>query len=401
MPPGVRPRPRAAARRYDRVLDLEWHECHSCFANCPSTKAERCLQEVFRITPRPELCTYQIQRSDKANDLARAYLFQRICDGRSSGNARFPAVLVHYEGNSSGELKNIPVAIIRQLCDRIIEAGYVPIILDWDYRTPLADGKRIHNPNTKHELWGWTGTGDAKTLAALTALSSLMIGVDSGPLHVAAATDTPTIGVWTGHHPLHYFGHADNVTHLVPEDHVHLLRGDRNAGAKYFRERYRFQTYRDLSAALNAAVRESLKRLDDSLSYTRHFWIRNNNAEQDLVVVQDVAEQDSYRIDELPMPRPVVVDVGAHIGCFAPVPRPQPARPDHRGRVLSGEHRGAAKNVGQIATVVQAAVTYEPDVALLNAVFPNCVTTGGSTIIPRQNLQEKLAAGACPRTPTA
>ncbi len=159
-------------------------------------------------------------------------------------------MLVHYEGNSSGELKNIPVAIIRQLCDRIIEAGYVPIILDWDYRTPLADGKRIHNPNTKHELWGWTGTGDAKTLAALTALSSLMIGVDSGPLHVAAATDTPTIGVWTGHHPLHYFGHADNVTHLVPEDHVRLLRGDRNAGAKYFRERYRFQTYRDLSAAL-------------------------------------------------------------------------------------------------------------------------------------------------------
>ncbi len=54
------------------------------------------------------------------------------------------------------------------------------------------------------------------------------------------------------------------------------------------------------------------------------------------------------------------------------------------------------KNVGQIATVVQAAVTYEPDVALLNAVFPNCVTTGGSTIIPRQNLQEKLAAGALP-----
>ncbi len=152
-----------------------------------------------------------------------------------------------------------------------------------------------------------------------------MIGVDSGPLHVAAATSTPTIGVWTGHHPLHYFGHADNVTHLVPEDHVRLLRGDRNAGAKYFRERYRFQTYRDLSAALVAAVRDNLKRLDDSQSYTRRFWIRNNNAEQDLVVVQDVAEQDSYRLAEgMWKPTPIYPNINAlnfTSDALSPVPK--------------------------------------------------------------------------------
>jgi len=29
--------------------------------------------------------------------------------------------------------------------------------------------------------------------------------------------------------------------------------------------------------------------------------------------------------------------------------------------------------------VIQGALTYEKDIALLNAVFPDCVTTGGET----------------------
>lgn len=52
------------------------------------------------------------------------------------------------------------------------------------------------------------------------------------------------------------------------------------------------------------------------------------------------------------------------------------------------------KNVGAFATVVQAAVTYETDVALLNAVYPGCVSTGGSTLIGRDELRRRLEAGA-------
>jgi FkbM family methyltransferase len=283
------------------------------------------------------------------------------------------------------------------VCDAIVESGYVPVILDWDYRTPLADGKRIHNPNIKAALWGDTGTGDAEVRAALTELSSLMIGVDSGPLHIAGATSAPTLGVWTGHHPLHYFSHALNVLHLLPEDHFHLLRGDRHTGERYFREHYRFRTYRDLGTALVSAVRERLQKPDDGLAYTRGFWIRNDNAEQDLVVVQDVAEQDGYKIDELPMPRPVVIDVGAHIGCFST--RFHDRNP--LARIIAVECcpeniPALRKNVGSFATIVQAALTYERDVALMNAVFPNCVTTGGSTIIGREELQRRLAAGELP-----
>src|SRR5207237_2171212 len=132
------------------------------------------------------------------------------------------------------------------------------------FRTPLADplpdgtSSRIHCAHVKEELWRDTGTGDAEVLAALIELSSLMIGVDSGPVHVAAATSTPTIAVWTYHHPYHYFGLAENVTHLVPANHAEFLGGDRQTGEIYFKNHYRFQIYHHLEDALRVAVRSRL-----------------------------------------------------------------------------------------------------------------------------------------------
>ena len=118
--------------------------------------------------------------------------------------------------------------------------------------------------------------------------------------------------------------------------------------------------------------------------------------------MQDVAEQDSYHVDELPMARPVVVDVGAHIGCFAR--RFHDRNP--LARIIAVECcpeniAALRKNVGAIATVVQAAVTYEPDVALMNAVFPHCVTTGGSTIVPGRDCKRNTPPARCLATPTA
>src|SRR6266849_6473300 len=66
---------------------------------------------------------------------------------------------------------------------------------------------------------------------------ALMIGVDSGPLHVAGATTTPTIGVWTRHHPIHFFDLANNVLHLVPGDHEKYAPGP--DAIDYFTKYYR------------------------------------------------------------------------------------------------------------------------------------------------------------------
>lgn len=384
---------------YKQIFDLEWPECVTCFSDWPSTKAERCLVEIFHLTPKTELCSYVMQPGREASTLARRYL-EDTCRVSLDVYGRYPVVLIHYEGNTSPGEKNLSVEIARDLCEDILGCGAVPVILDWDARTPLADEQRIFNPHVHVELWGGTGTGDAEVLAALTELATLMVGVDSGPLHVAGATGTPTVGVWTGHHPLHYFSPADNVTHLVPENHVSLLRGNRTAGGQFFEKHYRYQIYQDLGTDLRSLVKHRLNDTEGALVFSRNFWIRSDNSEQDLVVVNDIVEQDSYHVHELPMPQPVVVDVGAHIGCFSwKLHQRNPL-----ARIIAVECcpenvSVLQKNVGGFATVIQGAVTYEEEVALLNAVFPNCESTGGTTVLPREQIQKRVDAGNLETSP--
>jgi FkbM family methyltransferase len=379
--------------RYQRVFDLDWHEAASCYPDSPATKAERCLYEDFGLRPLAERCRYAIRRGQHADGLACRYL-ERVCGVGPGRDGRYPAVLFHYQGNTSRAEKDLPVDLARELCADVLAAGFVPIILDWDNRTPLADGVRIHNPHVGEELWGGTGTGDAEALAALIERSMLLVGVDSGPLHVAGATTTPAVGVWLRHHPLHYFGLADNVLHLVPAGHETMLRGDRAVGEVFFRGHYRHRVYHELRTELRGAVAEHLRSSTDGLLFMRGFWVRGDNAHQDLVVVQDVAEQDCYRVDELPQPHPVVVDVGAHIGCFSK--RVHNCYP--RARLVAVECcpenvPALERNVGGFAAVVQAAVTYEREVALLNAVYSECVSTGGSIVIDRAELRRRLESG--------
>jgi ubiquinone/menaquinone biosynthesis C-methylase UbiE len=124
----------------------------------------------------------------------------------------------------------------------------------------LPDGSSIHNPDADHQLWGGIGTGDAGPLAALSEAATLLIGVDSGPLHVAAATTTPTLAVWTQHHPIHFFDLADNVTHLVPGDHTRFAAGA--AALRYFHANYRHRTYKQLGIDLPALVEALLTGTD-------------------------------------------------------------------------------------------------------------------------------------------
>ena len=298
---------------YDRVHVLNWEEPDTCYAKSPSTSAEHCLATVFRLSPIADLCTYAIEPDQQAFDRAREYLEDR-CKVTTNGNGRYPVVLIHYEGNTWQDQKNLPVDVARHVCEEVIRAGATPVILDWDERTPLADGRRIYNPGADDPLWGGIGTGDAAVLAALTELSMLMIGVNSGPLHIAGATSTPTIGVWTRQHPLHYFGHAGNVIHLVPKDHTSRLRGDHRRGEAYFKRHYTHRVYEALESALSGLISERLQEgRRASLIRRGGFWIRNDNSQQDLVVVQDVVEKDAYHMDELPGSPQVVVDVGAHI----------------------------------------------------------------------------------------
>ncbi|MGE3779858.1 MAG: FkbM family methyltransferase [Pirellulaceae bacterium] len=376
---------------YDRIVEVHWNEADRGFADVPSTKVSRCLIDEFGIAPDPELFDYRLPFGEAAGLLAARYL-ESICGGRELRDGRFPVMLLHYQGNTAQSQKDLTHEAALALCDGAMQAGLVPVILDWDGRSPLPNGTTIFCPQTgPGDIWGGFGSGDAETLAALIEQSALMVGIDSGPLHVAGGTTTPTYAVWTGHFPGQYFDHADNVTHYLPRQWQTIGLGADSSAAAYFACHYRFVEYDNLVAELLADLFAGhIPVRPGALIRCQGFWVRTDNVEQDLVIVRDIHQHDAYRTGKLPRQDgyEVVVDIGAHIGCFARLWHER----NRQARIVCVEAcpenlTALCANVGEFAEIIHAACTYEPAaVGLLNAVRPQCQSTGGSIVVPRSQL---------------
>ena len=258
--------PKLANRnQYTIHKTLPWWEPDQCYADSAGTKAERCLRETFAIEPIEELCRYEIQPNASDFASAETYLNSLPCERLDGG--RWPVVLLHYQGNSARAAKNLNEQIVGRVVDVILRHGLLPVILDWEqpFRSRLIDQRTVFCPTRDNPLWQGLGTGDGATLAALIQRASMLVGIDSGPEHVAAATTTPTLIVWRRHHPYHYFGLAENVTHLIPPGADNLLRGDhQDAGKLYFERHYRFQHYeRNLRIELPGIVNRFIGHMID------------------------------------------------------------------------------------------------------------------------------------------
>jgi hypothetical protein len=111
-----------------------------------------------------------------------------------------PITLLHTKGNTLQASKSVPddlaVEIYRIILD---EVGGTLILLDWDNRVP-----RIAHGRIKHLTDDWKRL-DVEELLAAMSQADLMVGVDSGPLHLCRYTDTPAVGLWfSGHHPANF-----------------------------------------------------------------------------------------------------------------------------------------------------------------------------------------------------
>lgn len=389
---------------YAAVRTLAWDEPEGCFGDSPATKAERSLREVFHLQPIDELCSYQVAVGDDARRRAREYLVQITAEmpgasptspGTTERQRRFPVVLFHYQGNSAIQQKTLDEALVAQLVRRTIDRGLTPVILDWDRRHGLGDIAGVQSPGADHPLWQGTGTGDGETLAALIEQATAMLAIDSGPGHVAAATSTPTLIVWSGHHPLQFFAPADNVRHAVPVDHAERLRGGHSDCLEYFARRYDYRLYADRRRAIPLLFDELLHRAlagaaaaeGDACELTvdADLWVRARHLEADRTIVRDVYVEDCYGIEGLGWQPRYVVDVGAHIGSFA---RRVARRLAAGGRIVcvepDGRHLAALeRNAPQQATIVAAACTDQPPpVRLRSSVFEGTDNTGASRLDP-------------------
>jgi hypothetical protein len=126
-----------------------------------------------------------------------------------------PVVLLHTKANTSQQRKSLPdpvaLDLYRCLLDRF--DGTI-VLLDWDNRAPRMPSYRVRH---MEEL----GPCPTETLVALLAQADLLVGVDSGPLHLARFTELPTVGVWMpGHYPTTYSIPRAQQLNVVLADHT-------------------------------------------------------------------------------------------------------------------------------------------------------------------------------------
>jgi SAM-dependent methyltransferase len=242
-------------RREDfaQVISLPFLDCHEDVAGLPSTKTLRCLRETFRLEPRAEWWQYTCEVSELARIRAARYLSE-VSGIDEPHDGRFPVAMIHYQGYSSRMQKDIPVEIVREVVTDLQARGFAVVLLDIDGPSKLAADVGAHVPMRGHPVWALPGQADPETMLAMIDASSLMIGIDSGPLHLAGCSSTPTIGVWTHHHPIRYYDFAPNVTHLVPAGHARLANGDRSL--RTFKERYRHSVYSRMTTAIAETVEQ-------------------------------------------------------------------------------------------------------------------------------------------------
>jgi ADP-heptose:LPS heptosyltransferase len=204
---------------YDEHYYLQFPAPEATYPGLPSTKATKCLLEVFGLDPEEKLCRYTIHPSPEAQDMARGFVTGR------------KLALIHYQGVSSPMRKNLTHEQAELVVEGAKRKGFTPVLLDFDHNSPL-EIERVP-----------ASLKDAGTVTALIQEASYFFGIDSGPAHLAAATETPGIVFWHGWWIGHNIEPSDNLEHWYCAESMQAMRGDRKRHLAYFHEHYRTREY--------------------------------------------------------------------------------------------------------------------------------------------------------------
>jgi hypothetical protein len=240
---------------YDAEVEICLYDTWANWHDRPNTRVSSCLHERFGLGWDPECGRYRVdirtESTTAAHTLLYGYMAGRVKTGRRARDA--PLVAIHYRGDSSPEKKNLSHAQADGICRTVESLGAEPIILDWRRQSPLAY-RRVVSP----QGWG----GDAEMVCAIISQCAAFIGIDSGPSKCASATDTPSLVIWTGHHPAPFHDPAPNTTHLVPRGYHGLEPVCNDPGViEWFEEHYNFWRYNgDLTVKVRKWLEEVLQR---------------------------------------------------------------------------------------------------------------------------------------------
>jgi FkbM family methyltransferase len=103
-----------------------------------------------------------------------------------------PIICLHSKGTNWQNEKSIPDSVAFEALVGLVErTGGSVVVLDYDARVPTIAG----HPRIKNVKPDW-GHISIDRLVALLSSCDLMIGIDSGPFHVATMIGIPTLGVF-------------------------------------------------------------------------------------------------------------------------------------------------------------------------------------------------------------
>ena len=207
-----------------------------------------------------------------------------------------PIILLHSKGTNWQSEKSIPDGTAFQLLRDLLDTGGSVVTLDWDGRSPTLGHDRVRpiKPNWHHI--------SLEEFGALCRLSDLLIGVDSGPFHLAGWFDIPTLYISRKIPPVRCCLPSPNATYLVPaKDHAHWAARD---------ARWRFvefhgdeATPRDIMYAVSAILNGGTDLVTVTAADLEPIASENKSMPQ-LLSVDTVAGQYTYnRVghDERPM----------------------------------------------------------------------------------------------------
>ena len=211
---------------WDQELNIRFVRPTRNQLNLPNSKVTECLLDELGLEPIEALYRYAIE----PDEFAEANAANLIKSTMGRGPHSFG--LVHFYSECSTEEKNLTENEALQVGYCLRAHGIEPVYLDFANRIKPTS----HIAQNRFKIIGAERRPAPRILHELIKKAACFVGIDSGPAHLAAATDTATWVLWGSTCAPYCFDPADNVEHIMPEDWERLLHDDANkqAAADYF-----------------------------------------------------------------------------------------------------------------------------------------------------------------------
>ncbi len=120
-------------------------------------------------------------------------------------------VVLHY--GTTWVTKQWPLVLWQGLAIRLVEELGIRPVLTWGNERELAAAQSIQRLcNDQAVIWP---RGNLKELTALLAKADLVVGGDTGPIHIAAAVGTPTVSIFRATDPSRNAPCGHDHSHVV------------------------------------------------------------------------------------------------------------------------------------------------------------------------------------------